>query len=125
MKISTTGVRMIALYAHFGRDCDNLDWSESAVEAFHRHESIGGTISERNGYAHGKSRFNLMVKNWSEGLREWSILPRDILLDKSIGPWLDIIAKELSDVLPPASVMPKTEFIEAGKNIRAAMGAKE
>lgn len=92
MRISPNGIRMLALYAHFGKDCANLDWSDRAIEEFYTYDSSGLPAAANNGFTHGKAMFGISVSMWVEDIRGGEVLTaREVLEDPALRPWKDII----------------------------------
>lgn len=73
MKHKTTSKfeRMAQAYRHFGRELQNLDWSDEAKQALFNYESRGiGSFARdsENGFFQGKRLMDITVAMWNEDL---------------------------------------------------------
>ena len=86
---------MAELYKLFASDWIHaLDFSDQALLDLYNQESYGGTVSQNNGYAHGKKWLNLHVTDRKQDIND-GILYKFELYEDPLFPhwWLDNIFK--------------------------------
>ena len=90
---------MSEVYKIFAREWEHvLDFSDEALLQLYNHESYGGPVDRKNGYAHGKKWLNLCVTMWKEDI-EQGLLFKHELYEKDHLPhwWLDSVLKDVHD----------------------------
>ena len=88
---------MAELYKLFANDWIHaLDFSDQALLDLYNQESYGGTVSQDNGYAHGKKWLNVMVSYWVEDISTGLLLRSELYEDSQFPHWwLDKVLKKV------------------------------
>ena len=80
--------RMAEVYRVFARGWEHvLDFSERALEEMNEHESRGGGVSDKNGYAVGKRYLNVQVAAWREDIQGGLLTKHELYADERFPRW--------------------------------------
>ena len=87
---------MSELYRFFAKDWAHvLDFSDEALLELYNYESYGGTVSQKNGFMHGKKWLNLNVTMWKEDMEKGLFFKKELYDDPNYPHWwLDSIFKK-------------------------------
>lgn len=89
MKPTTKWMRIADLYRRFARDWPLFDYSDVAAAEMFAHESHGGPLSERNGFALGKKWMDVSVAMWREDIPKGLLSRTELEADGFPSWWLD------------------------------------
>lgn len=86
---------MAELYKMFANDWKHvLDFSDEAMIELFNAESYGTSVSNNNGYAHGKKWLNLNVSMWKEDIELGLLRVHELYEDPKFPHWwLDRVFK--------------------------------
>jgi hypothetical protein len=87
---------MSELYRMFASEWQHvLDFSDDALVELYNYESYGGSISQKNGFHHGKKWLNLAVSMWKEDIALGLLFKHELYDDPKFPHWwLDSIFGE-------------------------------
>jgi hypothetical protein len=87
---------MSEVYVIFVNDWKHcLDFSDTMLLQLYNHESYGGPIDQKNGFAHGKKWLNLNVTMWKEDIALGNLFVWELYDDPKFPHWwLDSVFKK-------------------------------
>ncbi len=91
--------KMSEVYRIFSSDWKHvLDYSDKMLLELYNHESYGGSISPKNGFAVGKKYLNLHVTGWKEQIAQGLLFKQELYDDPKFPHWwLDSVLKGVKD----------------------------